>query len=71
MNEYPTPFRYLKHLQAIDSLFLTTIKPVSNKRGETLQMKMDKKIFKKPSFSESPPNTLLKNLLRETCINST
>lgn len=32
---YPFPFPYLKDLQAIDPLFVTITKPLSNKSGET------------------------------------
>lgn len=36
-SEYPTPFPYLKYLQAIKPSFVIIIKPFSNKREETFR----------------------------------
>ena len=35
LEPIPPPSSYLKHLQAIGPLFVTSTKPLSNKRGET------------------------------------
>ena len=79
-SEYPTPFPYLKYLQAIKPSFVIIMKPLSNKREETFRegLKLmckffeinEQKVFKNLSFSQNPLNIFLKILHRETRSNS-
>ena len=70
----------MKHLQAINPIFLTIIKPLSMTIGETfceglmlmskLLEKNGREGLKKPFIVILPVNVLLKNLHWETDINS-